>query len=328
MEALIHSHAMGNVVRSGLRQKQKSLPSWLFYDEAGSILFERITTLPEYYLTRMERMLLCRYASAILDHVDRGRSLTVLELGAGSARKTALLLRAALPDKRDVSYQPIDISAQSLEDAALHLAEELPALRVQPVLRDFSETPHPASVRLHDDARGQQMLLWLGSSAGNYEQQEAVRILTAAAAGMEKGDHLLIGLDMAPRADGKRTHHLLEAYNDAAGVTAEFNRNLLVRLNRELGAEFRLEQFEHSAHWNAAASRMEMHLVSTVAQSVRIEALEESFFFQRGEFIHTENSQKYTRENGHALLCAAGFPVVAEWHDPDVWYGLFLGERS
>jgi dimethylhistidine N-methyltransferase len=320
--------AIAEAVREGLQACPKALPPWLFYDETGSALFEQITALPEYYLTGMERELLRRHAREIVERMHDTRPLSMVELGAGSAQKTAVLLRAAQAEGRRITYLPMEISATALSKAKAQLAEEFPELCLRPVLTDFTREKPTLPI----DAQDQRMLLWLGSSAGNFEMEEAVRILRDASAEMREGDFLLLGLDGAPEANGsaksKRISDVLLAYDDAAGITAAFNRNVLTRIGRELGAEFRLDQFEHEARWNSHTSCVEMHLVSTVAQSVFVRELETSFHFNAGESIHTENSRKYTLEEGSALVRAAGFSMVNTWLDPDGWYGLFLGRRG
>lgn len=316
---------IAEVVRAGLSARKKTLPPWLFYDAAGSALFEQITSLPEYYLSTMERELLMNHASAVMDRCADSRNLDIYELGAGSARKTVHLLRAALARSGATQYHPMDISLDAMEGAVRHLALELPALPVRPEVTDFTRAvPAPGS-RFAD---GRKLMLWLGSSAGNYDPAEAVRILRRVTASMNKGDCILLGMDLAPEEGGKPMRDLMAAYEDAAGVTALFNKNLFVRLNRELGADFDLDSFEHEARWNAAASCIEMHLVSRREQSVRIDALEEKFHFDSGESLHTENSYKLSTERLKSLLCDAGFPLEIVWTDADHWYGLFLGEKS
>ena len=327
IDETVSGDAVAEAVREGLQACPKTLPPWLFYDEAGSALFEKITALPEYYLTRMERALLHRHASEIAAGREALRPLSVVELGAGSAQKTALLLRALQTEGRGISYLPMDISATALREAEKQLGREFPQLRLRPVLTDFTrERP-----TLPIDAEDQRMLLWLGSSAGNFEMEDAVRILRDASTEMRKGDFLLLGLDGAPEANGSETDKqisdLLRAYDDAAGVTAAFNRNLLKRLGQEMGADFCLDQFEHEARWNSRTSCVEMHLVSTMAQSVFVRELERWFHFQAGESIHTENSRKFARDEARALVRAAGFSPVKSWHDANGWYGLFLGQR-
>lgn len=315
---------MADVVRAGLSASEKSLPPWLFYDAAGSALFERITALPEYYLSGMERALLTRHAGAVMDRCSDARLLHVYELGAGSARKTVHLLRAALARTGRVQYHPMDISMDAMRSAVEHLAEVLPELSVCPEVTDFTRAiPAPLS----HAADGRKLLLWLGSSAGNYEPSEAVRILHRVTAAMDSGDCLLLGMDLAPEESNKRIHDLMAAYDDAGGVTSVFNKNLLARLNRELGADFQLDQFSHQARWNAAASRMEMHLVSHAEQSVCIDALGESFAFAGGESMHTENSYKLSLGRIEEMMREVGFPLAMVWTDAEPWYGLFLGVK-
>jgi len=308
---------IADVVRDGLSRSPKQLPPWLFYDEAGSELFEEITRLPEYYLTRTERSLLADHASEMIAAAADGSRLRLVELGAGSADKTRTLLSAALEYQREVEYLPVDVSESALELACSRIEAELPGVAARPVVGDFTvgwaiPEQHP------DSASDRQLLLWIGSSIGNFEPEAAVDILRRIQQTMRPGDGLLLGADLAPRwgdiTDGcKCIDELIAAYDDAAGVTAAFNRNMLERLNRELGAEFDTEQFLHRAVWNKAHSRIEMHLESRKDQSVWIEALEMTVDFAVGESIHTENSYKYTAEQVAGMMALAGFPVERHW---------------
>jgi dimethylhistidine N-methyltransferase len=296
----------------GLTAPQKTLPPWLFYDEAGSQLFEQITALPEYYLTRTERALFTAHADEILTLAgcdrDGGRRLTLLELGAGSAAKTGILLAAAVQQQGDVLYQPIDISASALEEAAAAISANIPGVTISPqpanyITEGFSVTRLP----------GERVLaLYIGSSIGNFAPAEAASILRNLRAHLLPGDTLLLGTDLAPSAH-KPVATLLAAYDDAAGVTAAFNKNILARLNRELDADFRLSCFTHLARWNAAASRIEMHLESRADQLVHIAG--ERIAFRAGETIHTENSYKFTDAMLAELLASAGFGPVRTFED-------------
>jgi dimethylhistidine N-methyltransferase len=319
------AQSLAQVVRDGLTRTPKQLPPWLFYDEAGSLLFERITTLPEYYLTRIERALLATHAPQMIAAAGEGQHLCLIELGAGSADKTRTLLAATLAQQPTVEYRPVDVSLTALEAACRRIRAELPLVTTSPLLADYAvEWAAPDAPPENTDRK---LLLWIGSSIGNFEPHAATALLKRISRTMAAGDCLLLGVDLAPRSGGKSVEELLAAYDDPAGVTAEFNRNILVRLNRELGANFVPEAFTHRALWNPAESRIEMHLESTSAQAVRLEALGLTVSFQSGERLHTENSYKYSVEQATTLMANAGFPAVAHWTDPESWFAVLLGRR-
>ena len=302
-------------VLQGLRAQPRSLPPWLFYDDTGSHLFERITQLPEYYLTRIERAIFAAHAPAIVEQAAQGSSLRIAELGAGSADKTRLLLAAAAAHQGAVLYEPVDVSASALALAAHRIELEMPAIAVAPRVMDY--TRHLALDPLLPGERW--LVLYIGSSIGNFEPAEAAHLLTRVRAALQPGDSLLLGVDRV-----KDTSTLLAAYDDAAGVTADFNRNILVRLNRELAADFCPGAFAHHAVWNAAASRIEMHLESLARQTVRIGALSLTLDFAPGERIQTENSYKYQPGQAEALLTQAGFQTEVHWTDPAAWFSVLL----
>jgi len=331
---------IAEIVREGLARSPKQLPPWLFYDEAGSLLFEEITCLPEYYLTRLEREIFRVHAEEMIAAAADGHQLRLVELGAGSADKTRTLLSAALDHQGSVEYLPVDVSETALEMACRRIEAELPGVATTPVVEDYTASwsvPDP-------EGTGRQLLLWIGSSIGNFEPEAAVELLRRIHRTMRPGDGLLLGADLAPVEgaevpDGcKCVAELVEAYDDAAGVTAAFNRNLLVRLNRELGAEFDSEAFAHRAVWNNADSRMEMHLESRDEQSIWIAVLETEVRFEAGERLHTENSYKYTAEQVAGLMALAGFPVERHWFagagaatvsDPETaWFAVMLGRKQ
>jgi dimethylhistidine N-methyltransferase len=303
-------------VRDGLASSPKRLPPWLFYDEAGSRLFEQITELPEYYLTRTERAILTAHAGQMIARAAAGARLRITELGAGSADKTRLLLSAAVRRQGPIVYEPVDVSASALADAQERLEREMPEVLVAPQVMDYTggldlEQPAPDERRL---------VLYIGSSIGNFEPAEAAHIVRGVRAALRPGDALLLGVDLVKGPD-----LLLAAYDDAAGVTASFNGNLLIRLNRELGADFDPTAFAHRAVWNATTSRMEIYLMSCKAQTVQIPALEMTVDFRRNECIHTENSYKYQPGQAEALLVEAGFAPNATWNDRRGWFAVCLG---
>lgn len=297
-------------VAAGLSRPQKEVPSKYFYDARGSRLFEAITALPEYYLTRTERALLVEVAPELVG-VLRPRSLT--ELGAGGAQKTRIILDAMLRAGCGEVYQPIDVSAVFLTDTAGRLRREYPGLRVIPVVADFS-----GSLPAGDELPAPRLYVVLGSTLGNFEPLEATHLLARIRAVLDPTDRLLLGVDL------KKDAALLEAaYNDGAGVTAEFNRNLLRVLNRELGADFDLAAFEHRALYLPVPGRIEMHLVSTKRQSVVIPSVG-AFDFQPGESIRTEISCKYDRAELDRLCHAASLGVERWWSDAESLFALVL----
>ncbi len=310
---------VASTVSEGLACRPKRLPAWLFYDAAGSRLFDAITELPEYYLTRTERSILAARARAIVHHASGGVRVHVTELGAGSADKTRLLLRAAVDHQRNVVYEPVDVSASALHAARERIEREIPGVTVAPRVLDYTDGD---GQRLHfgpTEHGERRLVLYIGSSIGNFEPREASRVLRRVRAGLSEGDSLLLGVDLV-----KDEATLRAAYDDAAGVTARFNRNLLVRLNRELDADFDLKSFEHRAVWNAGKSRIEMHLASRCSQQVRLEALNRAVNFACGETIHTENSYKYKPGHAEAMLAAARFAPTQTWTDAQGWFAVCL----
>ncbi len=313
---------VAEAVRRGLTSRRKRLPAWLFYDHAGSALFEAITELPEYYLTRTERSIFAANAGEMMAHAALSTRLRIAELGAGSAEKTRLLLKAAVECQRTVLYEPIDVSASALEGARMRIEREVPGVKVAPRVMDYTDGDGHR-FHLGDTDGERRLVLYIGSSIGNFEPHEAARLLRRVRAGLEPGDGLLLGVDMV-----KDEATLLAAYNDAAGVTAAFNKNVLVRLNRELDADFDLGAFAHCALWNRAESRIEMHLASRIAQQVSAGALGLTVEFAAGETIHTENSYKYRPGQAEALLAEAGFRAEATWTDARGWFAVCLGRAE
>ncbi len=294
---------------------QKSLSPWLFYDERGSELFEQITMLPEYYLTRTERGIFEQYADEIT--ADGVGPLTIAELGAGTATKTGILLRAALRRQPSLVYQPIDVSASALEEAVASLAG-IPGLATRPTVANYITE----SYSIQRTKEQSVMALYIGSSIGNFSPPEAAAILKGLRKQLKRtGDSLLLGVDLAP-CRVKTVEFLLAAYDDAEGVTSEFNLNVLARLNRDLGTGFDLACFAHRARWNAGASRIEMHLESLCNQEVRIDG--KVIRFVPGETIHTENSYKFTERSLRSLLDTAGFGSPRWFHDPGHLFGVAL----
>jgi dimethylhistidine N-methyltransferase len=308
--------AVAEAVAAGFAERPRRLPPWLFYDDRGSELFEQITLLPEYYLTRAERSILERHADEIVDIAARGatRPLHVVELGAGSATKTQLVLRAVVRRQGRCLYVPIDVSEAALTEAVERLQREEPAVEVKPVAS--SHTDALPAIRAIGSRR---IVLFLGSSIGNFEDSDANALLSGVARAIAPSGVLLLGADRRKDPDV-----LLAAYDDASGVTAEFNLNVLRRLNRELDADFDLTRWRHRAVWNDASSCIEMHLVSTVRQRVKIRALGRTYSFESGETIHTESSAKYTAERLDHILEASGFRRSDTFTDPDDRFDLVV----
>jgi dimethylhistidine N-methyltransferase len=310
---------MAAIVTEGLASQPKWLPSWLFYDAAGSRLFDQITELPEYYLTRTERGILAQRAAEIIAAAAGNDALHIVELGAGSCDKTRILLRAAVDRQDTVVYEPVDVSATALVDAQQRIEAEIPGVLVCPRVEDYTH-----QFTLDPPLFGQRRLvLYIGSSIGNFEPDEAAALLLNVRSALAPGDSILLGVDLV-----KDEGTLLDAYDDAAGITAEFNRNILVRLNSEFGANFDPEAFAHRAVWNPTNSRMEMHLESRILQAVQIPNLDLNLCFRRGETIHTENSYKYRPGQAEALLRSAGFAAENTWTDERGWFAVHLARAA
>jgi L-histidine Nalpha-methyltransferase len=309
------SDKVASSVYEGLLSRPKWLPSWLFYDSAGSRLFDEITRIPEYYVTRTERAILESCASEIVSRAAGGNALRLVELGAGSAEKTRLLLSAAVQRQDTVFYEPVDVSASALIEAQMRIEEEIPGVLVCPRVADYTHELELDST-LPTERR---LVLYIGSSIGNFEPGESLLLLERVRAALDPGDCLLLGVDLV-----KEQSVLLTAYDDQAGVTAAFNRNVLVRLNRELDADFHPETFAHRAIWNAEQSRMEMHLVSETKQTVWLPSIDLRVEFAAGESIHTENSYKYRPGDAEALAAKAGFAHEATWMDERGWFAVCL----
>jgi dimethylhistidine N-methyltransferase len=293
------TNAFAADVIAGLGAKPKYLPPKYFYDLAGSALFERITHLPEYYPTRSELGILEKHAPAIASLFPPGCAL--LEFGAGASTKARILLRVAASVE---AYVPIDISGDFLQQDAARLRRDFPHLAVHPIVADFTTMVEPPAETAERPRAG----FFPGSTIGNFEPHEAAGFLRRAGRILGSGAVLVVGVDLAKAPDV-----LYRAYNDAEGVTAKFNLNLLARINRELGANFNLDAFEHHAFYNTERSRIEMHLASTKRQKVRI--CDTTIEFRAGETIHTENSYKYSIESFRALAHGSGWSPLNVWTD-------------
>jgi dimethylhistidine N-methyltransferase len=294
-------------VLAGLSATPKRLPPKYFYDGTGSLLFERITELPEYYPTRTEIQILRERAAKIARLVEPGAAL--VEFGSGSSKKARIMLRA-LP--KLAAYVPVDICGEMIEQEALDLRPDFPGLEVLPVTADITQNfalPRPAQVA---PAR---VGFFPGSTIGNFEPHEAAAFLRNAGRILGAGATLIVGADLIKPVD-----ILNAAYNDAAGVTAKFNLNLLVRINRELGGTFKLDTFEHHAFYDRERHCIEMHLVSLKRGKVQVAG--ETVEFRAGETIHTENSYKYSIESLGALARGAGWQPAAVWTDERKYFSI------
>lgn len=289
-----------HAVREGLSRPQKELPAEFLYDELGSALFEAITVLPEYGLTRADRRVLVRLAGEL-----GGASRLVVELGSGSGTKTKAILEGLRAES--LLYLPIDQSAAALARCEAELSG---AARVLPVAASYGDGLRRA-VRLRQGSE-RLLLLFLGSSIGNFDAVARVEFLQSVRGCLSPGDWLLIGFDLV-----KPVPVMLEAYDDPVGVTAAFNRNVLGRINRELGGKFDLRSFTHAARWNAGASRIEMHLQSLCAQTVEIPGAGLTVSFQPGETIWTESSYKFEADALATLAREAGFEPLRTWIDEE-----------
>ncbi|UJW30782.1 L-histidine N(alpha)-methyltransferase [Saccharothrix sp. AJ9571] len=297
-------------VRAGLSAPRKWLPPKWFYDAAGSELFERITALPEYYPTRAEREILAGQAPAIARATG---ARTLVELGSGSSEKTRLLLDALTAHGTLETFVPLDVSGAALAEATEAIAAEYPKLAVRGVVGDFTE---------HLDllpGGSPRVVAFLGGTIGNFLPAERAKFLRSVRDVLEPGEWLLLGADLV-----KEPERLERAYDDAAGVTAEFNRNVLRVINERLGADFDVDAFEHVSHWNAEDEWIEMWLRATEEQVVRIPGADVEVRFAAGEHVRTEISAKFRPEGLAAELAAAGFDVAERWTDAEGLFSLTL----
>jgi L-histidine Nalpha-methyltransferase len=314
------TESLRDEILEGLSGTPPTLPPKLFYDDVGARLFEEITTVPEYYPTRTELGILREHLPDMARRL--GPEVVVVEFGSGSGRKTELLLDAL---EHPAAYIPVDIAREQLEAVAARMDRDFPALRVLPLAADYTRPFH-----LPDPGPGSgpPLLFFPGSTVGNFEPPDAEAFLRQARESMGPGAALLIGVDLV-----KPQAVLEPAYDDARGVTAAFNRNALVNLNRLLGTDFDPEAFQHRAIWNEQDSRIEMHLVAMDDQEVHLPAGEGGggatrFSFRRGEFIVTEHSYKYTLDGIEALMAASGWQAVESWTDPEQWFAVTLAVAS
>ncbi|ODB96721.1 L-histidine N(alpha)-methyltransferase [Candidatus Thiodiazotropha endoloripes] len=301
------SLSLYDAVVQGLSKRQKSIPPKFFYDKRGSELFDQICQQPEYYLPTVERLMLDQYVAEIADLAGQGRVL--IEPGAGSASKVRLLLDALQPS----AFVPMDISFEYLKTSATELAEEYPWLSIRAACVDYTHSlPVPENVPV-----GPRLLFFPGSSLGNFNKQEACKFLRLVHTTVGSGGMLLIGVDT------KKNYGVLNAaYNDAAGLTAKFNLNLLYRVQNELKADLNPDNFAHKAFYNTEAGRIEMHLISKLKHTLRLDGHE--FKFEEGEYLHTENSYKYSPEEFISMAAMNGFKSLRYWVDDQGLFAIYL----
>jgi L-histidine Nalpha-methyltransferase len=299
-------------VRRGLAARPRSLPPKYFYDHAGSVLFERITELPEYYLTRVEEVIIRDVAPEVMRRV---RPREIVELGPGSCRKVRFLYDV-IGGRNDVRYVPFDVGRDGLAKAVGALIHDYPAVDVHAVIGDFERhlerVPPPV---------GRRLVLFLGSTIGNFDPPARRTLLIQIGRLLGPGGRLLLGVDLV-----KNRGVLEAAYNDAAGVTREFNRNVLRVVNRELDGDFRPEAYRHHAFYRTEASRIEMHLIATAPQRVRLRRLGLVVELAEAEGIWTESSYKFTRESTETMLAEAGLAIDAWYTDAEGRFGLVLAQ--
>ena len=300
-------------VGTGLRASPKRLSCRFFYDRDGSRLFELICSLPEYYLTRTEHRILQERASRIVGQAPM--DTTLVDLGSGSAVKTRVLIEAFLERREKLLFVAVDISPTALEESSNELLELYPDLQVLTVAAEYRH----GLERLRETLKGPKLILFLGSNIGNFDRPDAVRFLDIVRHTLTPLDRLLVGIDL------RKERKVLEAaYDDARGITARFNRNILARINRELGGQFDLETFRHRAVYDEEEGRVEMFLVSTRSQKVAIEDLGMEVAFAEGETIHSENSYKYSPAEIDELVASSGLAIEGQWFDGDRRFSLNL----
>lgn len=303
-----HDAMLADVV-SGLSGRPRTLPCKYLYDARGSELFERICQTPEYYVTRADLALHRAHLPEIASRV--GPDAHIIELGSGAGIKTRLLL-ASLESPR--AYTPLEISEAALHQSLRELEHEFPHIPIRPVQADYTQ-PIPSGALALDPPARRRIIYFPGSTIGNFNPTESVAFLERLGRMAGSGGALLVGVDLIKSAE-----HLLAAYDDEHGITAAFNRNLLERIRRELGARLDAEDFVHEARWDPHESRMEMHLVAR--RATRIELEQRRFEFERGESIHTESSYKYSVDSFRALAERAGLRSEAVWFDPEEQFSM------
>jgi len=319
-ENFIINNEFAENVEKGLLDKPKHVSPKFFYDKIGSKLFEEICDQPEYYLNRVEAQILKNSASEIINALDK-KAISVIELGNGNSQKTRILLQPFLANWKTVSYFPIDVSLKMLKKSIRDLSREYPNLRIYGVCSDYVKGLIKINefMKIKKNIPDKRLIIFLGSSIGNFDPKEAKAFLHALSKYIRRDDALLIGFDL------EKDRSILErAYDDKRGVTSQFNLNVLSRINKELDGNFDLSSFEHKSFYNLREHRIEMHLESKLDQKVRIGGIGKEINFKQGETIHTENSYKYSRRRLYRLVKSAGLQVIANFTDPKQQYSLIL----
>ena len=307
----ILNEAVAEAVARGLGAPRKTLPSWLFYDRTGDRIFQQIMRMPEYYPTRCEYDILQSHKSTLMKYfADKADSFRLIELGAGDGLKTEILLNHFLSNNIVFTYLPIDISASALEILSKRLLTRLPQLRISPLNKSYDD----ALIALREDGE-KKVLLFMGANIGNFTIPEAVQFLKKLAGPLKENDLLLIGFDLK-----KDPRIIQEAYDDPGGLTERFNLNILVRLNRELGAEFNPDNFSHYPCYDPETGTTKSFLISLKKQTVHIEALERSFHFGQWEAVQTETSQKYDLSMIEKMMTLTGLKIVEVFYDRENYF--------
>ncbi len=312
------SNSFEQEVLEGLSLPAKKLSSKYFYDDKGSRIFREIMAMPEYYPTKCELRIFQTHAADIVAVTQKG-NLNIIELGAGDASKTYYLLKAWLESGNEFVYSPLDISQEALDQAKNSLAKRLPQLKVKPIQGEYFEVLERIS---NDTSKTNKLVLFLGSNLGNFNLEGASAFLNKLYEALNPGDQLLIGIDLK-----KSPNIILPAYSDPGGITARFNLNLLNRINKELGGDFKLKNFKHYASYEPETGEVRSFLISQKEQDVHIKAVNKSFHFDEMESIHTEISKKYGQEEFKKLIKDVGFTWKEAYYDSNLYFMDVLMEK-
>ncbi len=299
-------------VINGLSKKQKSLPSWLFYDAEGDKIFQQIMAMPEYYLTNAEYEIFQNQKVAILKHfLSTSNAFNLIEFGAGDGLKTEVLLKHFTDNQIDFNYRPVDISYSVLKQLEERMQKSMPSLKIDPVNKEYFS----ALEELNHDRQNPMIVLFMGANIGNFHISEAELFVSKIAASFKAGDQLMIGFDLK-----KNPNLILDAYFDAGGITTRFNMNLLSRLNRELSADFDINQFMHYPYYDPQTGTAKSFIVSKIEQSIHFANLDKTFHFKAWEPIHVEFSQKFDKEMIEELAAKAGLKVAEYFYDEKKYF--------
>jgi len=302
-------------VRRGLSKKQKTLSSRYFYDGQGSQLFQQIMNLPEYYLTRCEHEIFSTHQAAVCRALAQKEFFHLIDLGAGDALKTKILLKELARQEISFAYVPVDISGDAMQALAENFRTEMPTIALQAVVGEY----FVSLAWLHENKPGHKVIMFLGSNIGNFSLSDSIAFLQGVRRYLQPGDQLFLGADLR-----KDPQTILSAYDDVAGVTAEFNLNLLRRINVELGGNFAVDQFKHYALYNPLNGVMQSFLISQVKQEVYIQEIGETFYFEAWEAIHTENSHKYTVSGIEEMATQSNFRLETVFYDQHQYFADLL----